>query len=114
MEFLKGIADQATQGDEVHLSHVLFQPIASGDVASFVAKYALGTPINGEVEIAGPERFEIHEIVSRYLKHSNDPRKVIANGKPNYFGGEVSITALVPAGKAEMGSINFEQWWSMQ
>jgi uncharacterized protein YbjT (DUF2867 family) len=114
MEFLKGIADQATQGDEVHLSHVLFQPIASGDVASFVAKYALGAPVNGEVEIAGPERFEIHEIVSTYLKHSNDPRKVIANGKPNYFGGEVSNTALVPAGKAETGSINFEQWWSMQ
>jgi uncharacterized protein YbjT (DUF2867 family) len=114
MEFLKGIADQATQGDEVHLSHVLFQPIASDDVASFVAKYAVGVPVNGNLEIAGPERFEIHEIVSRYLKHANDPRKVVANGKPEYFGGEISNAALVPAGKAEMGSINFEQWWSMQ
>ncbi|WP_439585887.1 SDR family oxidoreductase [Dyadobacter bucti] len=114
MEFLKGIADQATQGEEVHLSHVLFQPIASDDVAAFVTKYAIGNPINGKVEIAGPERFEIHEIVARYLHRASDPRKVIANGKPEYFGGEISNAALVPAGQAELGSINFEQWWSKQ
>jgi uncharacterized protein YbjT (DUF2867 family) len=114
LEFLKGIADQATQGNEVHLSHVLFQPIASDDVAAFVAKYALASPINGIVEIAGPERFEIHEIVARYLQHSADTRQVIANGKPEYFGGEVSLTALVPSGQAELGMINFEQWWSSQ
>lgn len=114
MEFLKGIADQATQGEEVHLSHVLFQPIASDDVAAFVTKYALGNPLNGKVEIAGPERFEIHEIVTRYLQHASDPRKVIANGKPEYFGGEITNTALVPAEQAELGSINFEQWWSSQ
>jgi len=114
LEFLKGIADQATQGNEVHLSDVKFQPIASDDVAAFVAKYALATPINGNVEIAGPERFEMYEIVEQYLKHSNDHRKVVANGRPEYFGGEVSHTALVPAGKAELGNINFEQWWSNQ
>lgn len=114
MEFLKGIADQATQGNEVHLSHVLFQPIASDDVASFVTKYALGSPINGQVEIAGPERFEIHEIVARYMQRSGDARQVIANGKPEYFGGEVSHTALVPSGDAELGITNFEKWWSNQ
>ena len=114
LEFLKGIADQATQGNEVHLSDVKFQPIASDDVAAFVVKYALSTPINGNVEIAGPERYEMYEIVEQYLKHSNDPRKVVANGRPEYFGGEVSHTALVPARKAELGNINFEQWWSNQ
>lgn len=114
LEFLKGIADQATQGNEVHLSDVKFQPIASDDVASFVAKYALASPINGTVEIAGPERFDMYEIVERYLRHSNDSRKVVANGRPEYFGGEVSHTALVPAGLAELGAINFEQWWSKQ
>lgn len=114
LEFLKGIADQATNGNEVHLSDVKFQPIASDDVAAFVAKYALATPNNGIVEIAGPERFEMHEIVARYLRQSNDPRKVVANGRPEYFGGEVSHTALVPAGQAELGTTNFEQWWSNQ
>ncbi len=114
IEFLAGIANQATEGNEVHLSDVKFQPIASDDVASFVARYALATPANGKVEIAGPERFEMYEIVDRYLQHSNDPRKVIANGKPVYFGGEVSHTALVPAGQAELGVINFEQWWNNQ
>jgi uncharacterized protein YbjT (DUF2867 family) len=114
LEFLAGIANQATDGNEVHLSDVKFQPIAADDVASLVAKYALGSPVNGKVEIAGPERFEMYEIIERYLQHSNDPRKVVANGRPEYFGGEISHTALVPAGQAELGTINFEKWWSNQ
>lgn len=114
LEFLAGIADQATIGKEVHLSDVKFQPIAADDVANFVVKYALAVPINGRVEIAGPERFEMYNIVEQYLQHKNDPRKVIPNGKPAYFGGEVTQTALVPAGQAELGTVNFEKWWNSQ
>lgn len=114
LEFLKGIADQATDGNEVHLSDVLFQPIAAEDVASFVVKFALEAPVNGKVEIAGPERFPMYEIIEQYLQHANDPRKVVPNGKPTYFGGEVTHTALVPAGQASLGTINFEKWWSSQ
>jgi uncharacterized protein YbjT (DUF2867 family) len=114
LEFLTGIANQATDGNKVHLSDVLFQPIASDDVAAFVAKYALASPINGKIEIAGPERFKMYEVVARYLQHSNDPRTVVSNGKPVYYGGEISHTALVPTGKAELGAINFEKWWSRQ
>ena len=114
LEFLAGIANQATNANEVQLSDVKFQPIAADDVASFVTKYALGAPVNGKVEIAGPERFEMYEIVARYLQHSNDSRKVVSNGRPEYFGGEVSHTALVPAGQADLGNINFEKWWSNQ
>lgn len=113
-EFLKGIADQATTGNEVHLSDVKFQPIAAKDVAMFVSKYALGFPVNGKVEIAGPERFDMYEIVERYLQHANDPRKVVSNGRPEYYGGKISQTALVPAGEAELGTISFEKWWSSQ
>jgi uncharacterized protein YbjT (DUF2867 family) len=112
LEFLAGIANQATKGTEVHLSNVQFQPIAADDVALFVAKYALSAPANGIVEIAGPERFEMYEIVERYLKLTNDPRKVVPNDKPEYFGGKVTHTALVPAGKASLGAINFEKWMS--
>jgi len=114
LEFLAGIANQATDGNEVHLSDVQFQPIASDDVAFFVAKYALAAPINGKIEIAGPERFEMYELVARYLQHSNDPRKVVSNGKPTYYGGEIGHSALVPAGEAALGTISFEKWWSSQ
>jgi uncharacterized protein YbjT (DUF2867 family) len=114
LEFLAGIANQATDGNEVHLSDVKFQPIAADDVASFVAKYAQGAPANGVVEIAGPERFDMYEVVARYLQHINDPRKVVADGKPTYYGGEIPHTALVPAGQAALGTINFEKWWSSQ
>ena len=114
LEFMGGIADKATEGNEVHLSDVKFQPIAAEDVAAFVTKYAIGTPINGKVEIAGPERFDMYEIVAKYLDHRHDPRKVVANGMPEYFGGEVTHTALVPAGKAELGAINFEKWFLNQ
>jgi uncharacterized protein YbjT (DUF2867 family) len=114
LEFMGGIADKATEGNEVHLSDVKFQPIAADDVAAFVTKYAIGTPVNGKVEIAGPERYDMYEIVAKYLDHRHDPRKVVANGMPEYFGGEVTHTALVPAGKAELGAINFEKWFTTQ
>jgi uncharacterized protein YbjT (DUF2867 family) len=114
MEFLAGIANQATEGDKVHLSNVLFQPIAAEDVATFVAKYAVAAPVNGTTEIAGPERFALFEIVARYLQLINDPRQVLPDGKPSYFGGEISHAAMVPAGQAELGTINFEQWCNSQ
>jgi uncharacterized protein YbjT (DUF2867 family) len=114
LEFLGGIANQATQGNEVHLSNVQFQPIAADDVAALVAKYALEAPVNGVTEIAGPERFEMYAIVEKYLKRMNDPRKVVSNGRPEYFGGEVTHAALVPAGKAALGAINFEKWMNGQ
>ncbi|MFL5788673.1 MAG: SDR family oxidoreductase [Flavisolibacter sp.] len=114
LEFLKGIADQATEGNEVHLSDVKFQPIAADNVAAFVVKYSLAAPVNGKIEIAGPERFDMYAIVQRYLQNSGDTRKVISNGKHEYYGGEIAPTALVPAGYAEIGAINFEKWWSKQ
>jgi len=113
-EFIAGITNQATEGNEVHLSDVKFQPIAADDVAGFVAAYALKEPVNGMMEIAGPERYDMYAIAERYLNHAKDPRKVIPNGKPTYFGGEVTHAALVPAGHAELGAINFEQWWNNQ
>jgi uncharacterized protein YbjT (DUF2867 family) len=114
LEFIAGIANQATDGNEVHLSNVQFQPIAADDVANFVAKYAQGAPLNGNVEIAGPERFEMYEIVARYLQHVGDPRSVVSNGRPEYFGGQITHTALVPAGTAQLGATNFKKWVSQQ
>lgn len=112
MEFLGGIAAEATRDNEVHLSSVQFQPIAANDVAGFVAKAAVEKPINGIMEIAGPERARMYEIVGRYLKAINDPRPVVANGANRYYGGEINEDSLVPAGKASLGETTFEKWFA--
>ena len=109
-EFLAGIANQATQGNEVHLSDVKVQPIASEDVASFVTQSALAIPADHIIQIAGPERFGMDELVGRYLQLINDPRKVVSDGKKQYFGGDVDDTALVPDENVMKGTISFEKW----
>ena len=114
MEFIKGIADQATTGDEVKLSDVSFQPIAANDVAQFLTEFALKQPENKIEEIAGPDRYPIYKIVEHYLALMEDPRKVSSAGKPIYFGGEVRHDALVPKGEAHIGATSFDKWIEAQ
>lgn len=113
-EFTGGIVQVATEGDTVHISNVKFQPIAAENVAAFVAEAALQSPVNGIIEIAGPERFNMPELVHRYLKAQNDPRKVVPNNDARYYGAQISETSLVPAGAAKLGTINFETWMAAQ
>jgi uncharacterized protein YbjT (DUF2867 family) len=113
-EFIKGIADQATEGNIVHISDVLFQPIAADDVATIVAEQALTTPINGVMEIAGPGRFTMPQMVTRFLQATGDPRKVVPNDHATYYGGAIEKASLVPAGKARLGAIDFEKWLAYQ
>src|SRR6185312_9225864 len=80
-ELVRGIADEATDGNEVHLPPALFQPMAADDVASGVARVAVGQPVNGIVEIAGPEQFRLDELVRGVLKEAGDTREVIADPK---------------------------------
>ena len=91
-EFVKSIADSATEGSKVRVAPVLFQPIAADDVASAVARVALDPPLNGTIEIAGPEKFRFDELIRQDLKASNDPREVIADPHARYFGAEVRRT----------------------
>ena len=88
-EFLGGIAQSATVGDTVPLPSAYFQPIASDDVADIMTDVALSAPINGMIEIAGPEPVRMSELVARFLKANNDPRKVIADPHARYFGTEL-------------------------
>ncbi len=111
MEFLKGIADEATVGTVARLSPAAFQPIASDDVADIVADVALARPINGMIEIAGPERFPMNEIIGRYLKAINDPRTVEADVHARYFGAELDDRSLVPGEGARLGKIGFADWF---
>jgi uncharacterized protein YbjT (DUF2867 family) len=110
LEFLGGIADSSADGNLVRLPPVLFQPIASDDVAASVADVALAPPHNGIVEIAGPERAPFNEIVARYLKAIGDPREVVSDPEARYWGGRVDEHSLVPLGEARLGRIGFDEW----
>src|SRR6184192_2941915 len=109
-EFLKGLADISMVGDKVHLPHVLFQPMADDDVASAVGKIAVGPPVNGTVEIGGPEQFRLDELVRRRLAALKDPREVIADPNALYSGAKVSERTLVPGDNARLGDTTFETW----
>src|SRR4051794_36747480 len=110
LEFLGGIADASTKGNEVRLSPGLFQPIAADDVAAFVAGVAVAPPRNGIVEIAGPERAPFHEIMVRYLKSVGDRREVVRDPEARYWGGRVEERSLVPLGEARLGRIGLDEW----
>jgi uncharacterized protein YbjT (DUF2867 family) len=111
-EFVKRIADSATEGNTVRLPSVGFQPLAADDVASAVSKVAIGSPLNGIVEVAGPESFRFDELIRQGLVASKDPREVITDPYARYFGTELSEGSLVPSGDAQLGETRFEDWLS--
>ena len=111
-EFLGGIAQSGADGQTVRLSPAFVQPIASDDVAAAMADYTLGSPVHGVVEIAGPERVRMPELVQRYLAATQDPRKVVADAQARYFGARLEDDTLVPSGsKPWLGSVGFEAWF---
>ena len=111
-EFLTRIADSATEGNTVRLPAVSFQPLAADDVASVVSKVAIGSPLNGIIELGGPEQSRFNEFISRSLNARNDPREVIADPHARYFGAELSERSLVPNDGALLGETRFEDWLS--
>src|SRR5262249_36893687 len=109
-EFLRAIAQEATKGNAVRTSHALFQPMAADDVATAVAKAALAPPVNGMIEIGGPEKFRIDELVAKVLAYDKDPRKVVTDPEARYYGIKVDDRALVPEANAALGATRFD-WW---
>lgn len=109
-EFFKGIADFSTEGNKVRLPSVLIQPMAADDVASAVSRTALGAPVNGTVEVSGPEKFRLDEFVRRGLAALNDPREVIADPNARYYGIKVQERTLIPEDTAKPGQIRFDDW----
>src|SRR5438067_4653937 len=109
-EFLKGLADISFDGEKVRLPHVLFQPMAADDVASAVGRIAVGPPVNGTVEIGGPEQFRLDELVRRRLASLKDPREVIADPNARYSGAKISQKTLLPGNDARLCETRFETW----
>lgn len=109
-EFLKGIADISTHGNTVRVAPVVFQPMAADDVASAVGRIAVGPPVNGIVEIGGPEQFRMDELVRRRLAALKDSREVIPDPKARYSGATISERTLVPGNNARLGETRFETW----
>jgi uncharacterized protein YbjT (DUF2867 family) len=111
-EFVKPIADLSAQGNQVRLPPVLFQPMAAEDVAGEVGRIAMSPPVNGTVEIGGPEQFRLDELVRRELAARKDPREVISDPQARYYGIRVSERSLVPDNDARLGKTRFEDWLS--
>jgi uncharacterized protein YbjT (DUF2867 family) len=109
-EFVSGIAQSAGVGQTIRLSPALLQPIMSDDVADAVTDVAAGAPVNGTIEIAGPERVPLDDMVRRFLSAKHDPRKVIADTHARYFGTELDDRSLTPGDGARIGSIRFDDW----
>ena len=111
-EFLNAIANSSMKDGEIRLSPAHVQPVASDDVAALVAKVAIASPINGTIELAGPERVSLDELVRRYLKARKDPRAVIADVHARYFGAELNDRSLTPGDNPQLGATSFETWFS--
>jgi len=111
-EFLKGIADISTVGNKVLLPPALIQPMAADDVASAVGRIAMGSPVNGMVEVGGPEQFRLDELVRHFLAARKDPREVVTDPHARYYGIEVSERTLVPGDDARLGETRFATWLS--
>lgn len=113
-EFLGGIANSGFDGQSVHLSPAFVQPIASDDVADAMVDAALGEPVNGIIEIAGPERVRLSNLVERYLIAGKDTRTVTSDTNARYFGALLTDEMLVPGKKPRIGSVDFENWFAAQ
>jgi uncharacterized protein YbjT (DUF2867 family) len=109
-EFIERIADDATEGNAVRIPPALLQPIAADDVASALARVAVGPPLNRVVEIAGPDQFRLDELVRRELKTRNDRREVIADPHARYFGISPDERTLLPGHDALLGQTHFDDW----
>jgi uncharacterized protein YbjT (DUF2867 family) len=109
-EFVSGIAQSATEGQTVRLSPALFQPMASKDVAAFVAEAAVGKPVNGMIEVAGPEPIGIDEAVRKYLSATRDARTVTTDPRALYYGIEVNDQSLTPGDHPRLGPTRFDVW----
>ncbi|MGI5133960.1 MULTISPECIES: SDR family oxidoreductase [unclassified Streptomyces] len=113
-EFMKAIADAATEGDTVRLAPVKIQPIGSDDVAAAVGRAAVDAPVNGVVEVAGPDAFQLDELIRAALAAKDDPRTVVADEHAPYWGAKLQEATLLPGPDAHIAETKFADWRAQQ
>ncbi|WP_458114259.1 SDR family oxidoreductase [Arthrobacter sp. R1-13] len=113
-EFVKSIAQAATEGNTVRLSPALIQPMAAEDVATAVARTAVGSPQNATVEVAGPEQFGLDELIRKGLSFRSDPREVVTDPNARYFNALLQDGELLPGNEATIYNTRFEEWLNQQ
>ena len=111
-EFIERIADDATDGNTVRVAPVLIQPMAAEDVASAVGRVSVESPVDGIVEVAGPQQFRLDELIRRFLRERRDPREVITDPHARYFGVELDERTLLPGDDARLAETRFDDWLS--
>ncbi|MCA1456506.1 SDR family oxidoreductase [Bradyrhizobium sp. BRP22] len=109
-EFLASIAEAGATGDRIVVPSALFQPIAADDVVDYLAKVAIGQPLSGTIDIAGPEKAPFNEFIARRLKASGDSRPVIGDPTAQYYGAPIDDASLTPRGTAWLGPTNLATW----
>lgn len=110
-EFVDSIIKGGTEGDTVRLPSANLQPIAADDVVAVLADLTLGAPVNGTVEVAGPEKFPLHALAGKVLTARKDPRKIVGDVRAKYFGTVLEDSSLTPLGKAHIGPMHFDDWF---
>lgn len=111
-EFIEGIVESAVEGDSIRLSPALIQPVAADEVSAVLADLAVGAPLNGVVEVAGPDRFPLDELARKWLAARTDRRPVIADVHAAYYGNELNDRSLVAGDDARIGTTRFNNWLS--
>jgi uncharacterized protein YbjT (DUF2867 family) len=111
-EFAGGIAQLATEGQTVRLPAAMMQPIAADDVAAVMADVALAKPLNSTIDLAGPERIHMDELVRQFLSANGDTRKVITDASALYYGINVNDQSLTPGENPRLGTMRFSDWLS--
>ena len=109
-EFVGAIADSFAVGEELHVSPALIQPLASDDVVAALTDVVLAAPLNGTVEVAGPEAMPIDELVRRFLRATRDTRRVVPDVHARYYGAVLDDQSLTPGQHPRLGAIRFEDW----
>jgi uncharacterized protein YbjT (DUF2867 family) len=113
-ELVRGIAQSATIGEEIRISNATVQPVASNDVTAAITDISIGKPLNITVQIAGPERFALNELVKIFLEETKDPRKIIVDTHALYFDVEINDQSLLPGENALIGKTKFRDWLRKQ
>ena len=111
-EFVGRIAQSSTVGQTVRVSPALMQPISSDDVVAALADVAVGAPVNGTIEVAGPERIPLDELVGTYLRATEDPREVVTDIHARYFGAELDDRSLTAGDGARIAATRYQDWLS--